>query len=262
MSNHAGPAALYAMMPLAHDMIGPYFAVGSNNHLPPTGSAEALLGTNQPNRRRDPRRRGTRRGDGHGADRRRLRQGPAQGGAGRADAGRLVIGLLAGSLNGAAFGRGIVDFLKHPATATNTGQSVLALSVEAFAGHPVQEERRRGDTGHPRVTSPARRLAHLAARRAEPHPPPRPRCRRRCARTSTRSPPSSISRRCCEARSTLLPPHARGRELGAAPPQRYASLAFLSGKLRTGLPVAAWIALSTAGVTTQMVGSPTPPQKS
>jgi LDH2 family malate/lactate/ureidoglycolate dehydrogenase len=46
MSNHAGPAALYAMMPLAHDMIGVYFAVGSNNHLPPTGSAEALLGTN------------------------------------------------------------------------------------------------------------------------------------------------------------------------------------------------------------------------
>ncbi|HMA74048.1 MAG TPA: Ldh family oxidoreductase [Xanthobacteraceae bacterium] len=46
MSNHAGPAAVYAMMPLAHDMIGLYFAVGSNNHLPPTGSAEALLGTN------------------------------------------------------------------------------------------------------------------------------------------------------------------------------------------------------------------------
>jgi L-2-hydroxycarboxylate dehydrogenase (NAD+) len=46
MSNHAGPAALYVMMPLAHDMIGLYLAVGSNNHLPPTRSAEALLGTN------------------------------------------------------------------------------------------------------------------------------------------------------------------------------------------------------------------------
>src|SRR5215813_5206922 len=33
MSNHAGPAGLYAMMPLTHDMIGLYFAVGSNNHL-------------------------------------------------------------------------------------------------------------------------------------------------------------------------------------------------------------------------------------
>ena len=33
-SNHAGPAALYAMMPLARDMIGVYVAVGSANHLP------------------------------------------------------------------------------------------------------------------------------------------------------------------------------------------------------------------------------------
>jgi LDH2 family malate/lactate/ureidoglycolate dehydrogenase len=46
MSNHAGPASLYATMPLAHDMIGLYLAVGSNNHLPPWGSMENLLGTN------------------------------------------------------------------------------------------------------------------------------------------------------------------------------------------------------------------------
>jgi L-2-hydroxycarboxylate dehydrogenase (NAD+) len=45
MSNHAGPAGLYAMMPLAHDMIGLYFAMGSNNHLPPWGGTESLLGT-------------------------------------------------------------------------------------------------------------------------------------------------------------------------------------------------------------------------
>ena len=45
MSNHAGPAGLYAMMPLAHDMIGLYFAMGSNNHLPPWGGSESLLGT-------------------------------------------------------------------------------------------------------------------------------------------------------------------------------------------------------------------------
>ena len=42
----------------------------------------------------------------------------------------------------------------------------------------------------------------------------------------------------------------------------YTSLRFFSGRLRTGLPVAAKIAFSTAGVTTQIVGSPTPPQKS
>ena len=35
----------------------------------------------------------------------------------------------------------------------------------------------------------------------------------------------------------------------------------LSGRLRTGLPVAAWIAFMIAGTTTQIVGSPTPPQK-
>src|SRR5438132_12536431 len=46
MSNDAGPAALYAMMPLAQDMIGLYLAVGSNNHLPPWGSTENLRGTN------------------------------------------------------------------------------------------------------------------------------------------------------------------------------------------------------------------------
>jgi LDH2 family malate/lactate/ureidoglycolate dehydrogenase len=44
----------------------------------------------------------------------------------------LIIGLLAGTLNQAAFGRDIVDFLKHPDTATNTGQSILAVRVDAF----------------------------------------------------------------------------------------------------------------------------------
>src|SRR5262252_10642684 len=42
MSNHAGPAALYVTMPLHHDMVGLYFAVGSNNHLPPWGGSESL----------------------------------------------------------------------------------------------------------------------------------------------------------------------------------------------------------------------------
>ena len=44
-SNHAGPAALYAMMPLARDMIGIYIAVGSANHMPPWGGIELLLST-------------------------------------------------------------------------------------------------------------------------------------------------------------------------------------------------------------------------
>ena len=45
-SNHAGPASLYARMPLAADMIGLYFAVGNANHLPPWGGLDMLLSTN------------------------------------------------------------------------------------------------------------------------------------------------------------------------------------------------------------------------
>jgi LDH2 family malate/lactate/ureidoglycolate dehydrogenase len=175
MSNHAGPAALYAMMPLAHDMIGIYFAVGSNNHLAPTGSAEALLGTNpiavaipadqepavvmdmaptvaafgkvrlkaaqdEPmpvgwmiDRGGNPLTDAKRAGEGF-----LLPIGDYKG-----YALSLIIGLLAGALNQAAFGRDIVDFLKHPDAATNTGQSILAARVDAFC--PVEVLKRNVD---------------------------------------------------------------------------------------------------------------------
>src|SRR5437879_3193486 len=45
-SNHAGPASLYAAMPLAHDMIGLYLAVGNANHMAPWGGIDLLLSTN------------------------------------------------------------------------------------------------------------------------------------------------------------------------------------------------------------------------
>ncbi len=48
----------------------------------------------------------------------------------------------------------------------------------------------------------------------------------------------------------------------SAPSLAYTSLTFFSGRLRTGFPVAAKIAFITDGATTQIVGSPTPPQKS
>jgi len=176
MSNHAGPAALYAMMPLAHDMIGLYFAVGSNNHLPPTGSAEALLGTNpiavaipadkepavvmdmaptvaafgkvrlkaalgEPmpvgwmiDRTGNPLTDAKRAADGF-----LLPIGDYKG-----YALSLIIGLLAGTLNQAALGRDIVDFIKHPDTAANTGQSILAIRVDAFC--PVEVFKRNVDT--------------------------------------------------------------------------------------------------------------------
>jgi L-2-hydroxycarboxylate dehydrogenase (NAD+) len=175
MSNHAGPAALYAMMPLAHDMIGLYFAVGSNNHLPPTGSAEVLLGTNpiavaipadrEPAVVLDM----APTVAAFGKIRLRAAQGepmpvgwmidragnpltdPARAGDGflvpiggyKGYGLSLIIGLLAGTLNQAAFGRDIVDFIKHPDAATNTGQSILAVRVAAFC--PVEAFKRNVD---------------------------------------------------------------------------------------------------------------------
>ena len=45
-SNPAGPASLYASMPVAHNMIGLYLAVGNANHLPAWGGLDMLLSTN------------------------------------------------------------------------------------------------------------------------------------------------------------------------------------------------------------------------
>jgi L-2-hydroxycarboxylate dehydrogenase (NAD+) len=175
MSNHAGPAALYVMMPLAHDMIGLYLAVGSNNHLPPTGSAEALLGTNpiavaipadrEPAVVMDMAPTVT----AFGKVRLKAAQGepmpvgwmidragnpltdPKRAGEGfllpigeyKGYALSLIVGLLAGTLNQAAFGRNIVDFIKHPDSAANTGQAILAVRVDAFC--PVETFKRNVD---------------------------------------------------------------------------------------------------------------------
>jgi LDH2 family malate/lactate/ureidoglycolate dehydrogenase len=67
----------------------------------------------------------------------------------------LIIGLLAGTLNGAAFGREVVDFVKEQGKATNTGHAVVAVSVEAFA--PAAEFKRHVD-GAIRTMRAAERL--------------------------------------------------------------------------------------------------------
>ena len=44
----------------------------------------------------------------------------------------LILGLLAGPLNGAAFGRDVVDFNADDTSETNTGHFILALDVHRF----------------------------------------------------------------------------------------------------------------------------------
>jgi LDH2 family malate/lactate/ureidoglycolate dehydrogenase len=44
----------------------------------------------------------------------------------------LVFGLLAGTLNGAAMGKDVIDFNHDDASATNTGQAIVAIDVAAF----------------------------------------------------------------------------------------------------------------------------------
>ncbi|MPS29007.1 MAG: Ldh family oxidoreductase [Alcaligenaceae bacterium] len=167
-SNHAGPASLYSAMPLRHEMIGIYFAVGNANHLPPWGGTEMLLSTNpisasvpageEPavvldmattvaayGKVKAKAKRGEMMPEGWMID----REGKPLLDPTRSDDGflmpigghkgyglALIVGLLAGTLNGAAMGREVVDFNKDHVTATNTGQAILVLNLAAFG--PVQ----------------------------------------------------------------------------------------------------------------------------
>jgi LDH2 family malate/lactate/ureidoglycolate dehydrogenase len=163
-SNHAGPAGLYARMPLAHNMIGIYMAVGSANHMPPWGGIDMLLSTNPiaiavPAAGRPPivldmatttaaygkvkarAQRGEMMPEGWmvGRDGKplldptRSSEGfllPIGGPKGYGLA--LMFGILAGTLNGAAFGRDVIDFNQDSKTTTNTGQVMAAVDVSAF----------------------------------------------------------------------------------------------------------------------------------
>ena len=163
-SNHAGPASLYARMPLAHDMIGLYFAVGNANHLPPWGGLEMLLSTNPlavavPALEEPPivldmattvtaygkvkakAQRGEMMPLGWMIDRlgqplldpKKASEGfllPIGGYKGYGLA--LIVGLLAGTLNGAAMGREVIDFNADATSTTNTGQAVLVIDLAAF----------------------------------------------------------------------------------------------------------------------------------
>jgi LDH2 family malate/lactate/ureidoglycolate dehydrogenase len=164
-SNHAGAAGVYAALPLAHDMIGIYSVVANANHMPLWGGAENLLGTNpvafaipageeapvvldiattvvsygtiKANKMQgrampegwmiDPK-------DGSPlTDSARSAEGlllPIGGYKGSGLA--LVLGLLAGTLNGAAFGRDVIDFNTNDTDACDTGHFLIVLDVKRF----------------------------------------------------------------------------------------------------------------------------------
>jgi L-2-hydroxycarboxylate dehydrogenase (NAD+) len=164
LSNHAGPASLYARMPMAQDMIGMYFAVGNANHLPAWGGLDMLLSTNpiavavpagdEPDvvldmattvaaygKVKAKAQRGEQMPIGWMID----RLGQPLTDPKRADEGflmpiggykgyglSLIVGLLAGTLNGAAMGSEVVDFNHDDTTITNTGQAILAIDLAAF----------------------------------------------------------------------------------------------------------------------------------
>jgi LDH2 family malate/lactate/ureidoglycolate dehydrogenase len=167
--NHAGAGAVYSTMPLVHDMICMYMTVANGNHMPPWGGVEMLLGTNPisvaiPAGKEPPialdiattvtsagkvkllAQKGEYLPHGWMVDRRgqpltdprRAAEGfllPIGGYKGYGL--NVVIGVLAGVLNGAAFGRGVVDFNKDFTTRNNSGHMILAMRVDNF--QPAQE---------------------------------------------------------------------------------------------------------------------------
>jgi len=176
LSNHAGPASLYARMALQHDMIGLYFAVGNANHLPPWGGLDMLLSTNPiaaaiPTLNEAPvvldmattvaaygkvkakAQRGEMMPEGWMID----RQGKPLLDPTKSEEGfllpiggykgyglSLIVGILAGTLNGAAMGSQVIDFNKDFSTTTNTGQAIAIMDPSAFGD--VTEFKQNVDT--------------------------------------------------------------------------------------------------------------------
>jgi LDH2 family malate/lactate/ureidoglycolate dehydrogenase len=164
-SNHAGPAGIYAAMPAELGMVGIYSAVANANHMAVWGGSELLLGTN-------PLAIGIPGADrsalvldmattvvSYGTIKKYALQGrklPEGWFVNRADATPLtdprrsaeglllpiggykgsglaiMLGLIAGVLNGAAFGRDVVDFNADSSSECNTGHFIVALDVARF----------------------------------------------------------------------------------------------------------------------------------
>src|SRR5207253_2707691 len=158
-------ADAHGVFRLPHDMIGIYSAVANANHMPAWGAAESLLSTNpiaiavpageEPPVVLDiattvvsygtvkayklqgkPMPEGWMIGAKDGkpiTDSARSGEGLLMPIGGHKGSGlALVLGLLAGVLNGAAFGREVVDFNADDESACNTGHFIIALDVSRF----------------------------------------------------------------------------------------------------------------------------------
>lgn len=163
-SNHAGAAGIYPAVAAREGLIGIYMAVGNANSMPPWGGNEKLLSTN-------PIAIAVPAGDAapfqldiattvasHGTikvaaqsgrqmpvgwvidadgepitDPNRARDGFLMPIGGYKGAGlNIAIGLLAGALNGAAFGRSVVDQNADVTSPTNTGQAMFVMRPDLF----------------------------------------------------------------------------------------------------------------------------------
>ncbi|MEL7461211.1 MAG: Ldh family oxidoreductase [Pseudomonadota bacterium] len=173
--NHAGPLALYVRPQAEAGLLGMSASVGSANHVPPFGGSDLLLGTNPiafsaPGNGADPfvfdmattvaamgkiktlLQQGEPMPEGWmvGRDGKPLTD-PARKSEGfllpiggpKGFGLSVAIGLMAGVLNGAAFGSDVVDFTNDTSSSTNTGQFVMALDPKAFgiADFGVQAQR-------------------------------------------------------------------------------------------------------------------------
>ncbi|MGZ2257953.1 Ldh family oxidoreductase [Roseobacter sp. A03A-229] len=166
--NHAGPLALYVRPQAEAGLIGIASAVGSANHVPPYGGSDLLLGTNPfaisaPSADADPfvldmattvaamgkiktlAQRGELMPEGWmvGRDGAPLTDPTKRSdgfllpiGGPKGFGLSVAIGLLAGVLNGAAFGSDVVEFTSDTTSETNTGQFVMALDIGAFGLTP------------------------------------------------------------------------------------------------------------------------------
>jgi LDH2 family malate/lactate/ureidoglycolate dehydrogenase len=167
MSNHAGAAGVHALRLAEAGLVGIYLAVGNANHMAPWGGIELLLSTNPvaiavPGEREPvlldmattvaaygkvklAADRGEQMPEGWMID----RDGKALTDPTQVEGGSLLpiggpkgfglalmFGFLAGTLNGAAFGRDVIDFNADDTSATNTGQTVVAVDPAVF-GDPA-----------------------------------------------------------------------------------------------------------------------------